>query len=151
MYFISDTNRDNVDGIYMENYMENYIDKYINMDMDIKFIDIMKKIKLHDINSNIKIKILKIINQNTKKGNYLLCYLGYNIYNSDKIILKCRYLLKSNFFNKKFNDYLLIFINYSGNIVIYKYLILKNNEKKYKYVCVMYNQDSNLDSNQDSN
>ena len=130
MYFISDTNRDgidSIDGIYMEKFMKN-----------------LKKVKLYDINSNIKIKILKNINQNTQKGIFLLYHLGYDIYNCDKYILKCRYLLKSTFFNKKLDDYLLIIINYSGNIVIYKYLILKNNnEKKYKYVCVMYNQDSN--------
>jgi hypothetical protein len=131
MYFISDTNGD---GIYMENDINSEINNEINN----------KKIKIHDINCNIKIKILKKINQNTKKGNFLLSYLGYNIYNCNKTILKCRYLLKSTFFNKKLDDYLLIIINYSGNLVIYKYLLVKkNNEKKYKYICVMYNQDSN--------
>ncbi len=126
MYFISDTIGESYDEIFIENF-------YINIDAN------NNKIKIYDKNSNIKIKILKIINQNTKEGKFLLSYLGYNIYNCDKTILKCRYLLKSKFFNKKLNDYLLIIINYSGNMVIYKYLILKNNYKKYKFISVMYN------------
>jgi hypothetical protein len=89
------------------------------------------KIKLVSSEDNIKIKINKIINKSSLKGKYILYSLGYNIDNYDKLILECTFLIKSRFINKKINDILIIIINYNGSMVLYKYIIYKNN--KYVY------------------
>ncbi len=92
----------------------------------IKFYE-NNNIKLVNSQNNIKIKIKKIINKSSAEGEYILYSMGYNMYNYDKLILKCKFLIKSGFFNKKIHDALIIIINYNGSMVLYKYIINKNN------------------------
>jgi hypothetical protein len=82
------------------------------------------------INDNIKISIKKNIKVSSPNGRFILYNLGYNTDDHEKIILKCRYSLKSYIFNKKINNVLLIIVNYNGSLIIYKYNIYKN---KYTY------------------
>lgn len=82
------------------------------------------------IRNNIKISIKKNINVSSPNGRFILYNLGYNTDDYEKIILKCRYSLKSYIFNKKINNVLLIIVNYNGSLIIYKYNIYKN---KYTY------------------
>ena len=94
---------------------------------------INNKIHLYDYYNNIKINIKKIIEPESKNGKFILDYLGYSIEKYVKIILKCKYLYKSNkcfnLFNNSHNV-LFIIIGYEEPVIIYKYIIDNNN---YKY------------------
>lgn len=98
-------------------------------------------IELSKTYDNIKITIKKNIKVNSLNGKLILYNLGYNIDNHEKIILKCRYSLKSYLYNKKINSVLFIIVNYYGSIIIYKYNIYK---KMYTYDAT-YIQDDWID------
>ncbi len=95
----------------------------------IKFYE--NNIKLLNSQNNTEIKIKKIINKSSSEGKYILYKLGYNMDNYDKLILKCTFLIKSRIFNKKINDILIIIVNYNGSMILYKYIIYKNNRYVY--------------------
>jgi hypothetical protein len=96
------------------------------------------------INDNIKIYVKKIIKPESNKGKMILYYLGYDIDESTKIILKCRFIYKStncNFFNnifkKNYTALLIITSNSTHSpIILYKYKIYKNNTYKFANILI---------------
>lgn len=109
-------------------YFNQQYDNYINNIECLSLHILNNKLYLTDsINNNIKIVIMKKIDPDSNKGKNILFFLGYNIDNSNKIILKCRFtIIKSCIFNKYY-DALLIITSNRSLMTMYKYKIYKKN------------------------
>jgi hypothetical protein len=86
-----------------------------------------KKIKIYDCNNNIKISIKKKIKPESKKGSFILFYLGYD--NKDyKIIIKCSYSKSKSCYNTSYQNYLFIItcVLEKGPKILYKYRLHKD-------------------------
>ena len=112
--------------IYFNQQISNCTGDYEEISLKTIIKNNKTKIYLYDcINDNIKISIKKIINPESREGQFILFHLGLD--NNDlKTIIKCKYLSKlSNCYNINKNKINIIFIITSTSIrgpkIMYKY------------------------------
>jgi hypothetical protein len=107
----------------------------INNDYESIFLNINpknNKLRLFYTKNNIKYKISinKKLNPETKKGKFILNFLGYSNEPNVQYILECKFYKSNNLFynilNMKYYKILLIIIGHTEPTILYKYNIENN-------------------------